>query len=303
MCSLESPAFLEQGSSVLNDKQISTTGQKAVAAANKRRGSRFVISPTFPLKAVLALIDKSGRVSSSIGSSGKVSLKAGGTAWKDWPGTLVDLSSTGANIHLNLAAVAFSDDPCRLKLSLGSYLLEIPCTVAHFRCYSQHATCGLLFDFPDAETEKAYSQLLEPVMIGTSLVPVEARRDASGRHKEQYSGKNSSLLTVWRQSPGGEVTSFDFRMNRYGVRWSTGLSELSTYGVDKEESDDSKASARPALKLKLKSAEKKEDGTPIHPLNETQDEEVRWLFCLAVSNLSQAVAADARKFLLSLVVA
>ncbi len=292
-------------------KQNTNLGNKIVLEANKRRGSRFVISPTFPLRAILSLVDRSGRANTrpstgtrpSISAIGKVNTRARSTAWKDWTATLVDLSATGANIHLNLAAVAFADDPCRIKLSLGTYQLELPCTVAHFRSYSQHATCGLVFNFPDAETEKAYFQLLEPVMIGTSLVPVEAKPDRSGRHKEQYRGKNSSLLTVWRLVPGGDVASFDFRMNDYGVRWSTGLTELSTYGIEKDAPTDAKAGARPVLKLKLKSSEKMEDGTQTHPLNEAQDEEVRWLFCLAVSNLSTAVTADVRKFLLSLVVA
>lgn len=284
-------------------KQNSNLGKKIVLEANKRRGSRFVISPTFPLKAVLSLIDKTGRGSPITSASGTENPKASGIAWKDWTATLVDLSTTGANVHLNLAAVAFSDDPCLIKLSLGGYQLELPSTVAHFRCYSQHAVCGLLFNFPDADTEKAYIQLVEPVMIGTSLVPVEAKPDRSGCHMEQYRGKNSSLLTVWRPAPGGDVTKFDFRMNDYGVHWSTGLTELSTYGVEKDAANDNKAGARPALKLRLKSSEKLEDGTPTLPLNEAQDEEVRWLFCLAVSNLSTAVAADVRKFLLSLVVA
>ncbi len=311
MCSLESSASLAQRSGVQIAKQISTSGRKAVSDANKRKGTRFVISPTFPLKAALALIDKSGRAGvklgtgtrPSIGVNGKVSTKTNSIAWKEWPGTLIDLSSTGANVHLSLAAVAFPDDACRLKLSLGSYQLELPCTVAHFRCYSLHAVCGLLFNFPDPDTEKAYYQLLEPIMIGTSLVPVEAAPDRSGHHKEQYGGKNSALLTVWRQSAGAEVISFDFRMNDYGVRWRAGLTELSTYGVEKPGSNDHKDGARPVLKLKLKTLEKTTDGTQTHPLNEAQDEEVRWLFCLAVSNLSAAVAADVRKFLLSLVVA
>ncbi len=262
-----------------------------------------MVSTTFPLKTTLALIDKSGRVGTRPSISGKAGTTAKNTAWKNWPATLANLSAKGARIHLNLAAVAFPDDPCRVKLSLGSYQLEISGTVAHFRCYSQYAMCGVLFDFPDVDTEKAYLQMFEPVVIGTSLAPIETRPDTSGRHKEQYAGKNSALLTIWRQTPGGDVTSFDFRMSRYGVRWGTGSTELSTYGVEGEKAKGSKASFRPALKLKLKSAEKHEDSVPTIPLNEAQDEEVRWLFCLAVSNLSMSVADDVRRFLQSLVVA
>lgn len=278
-------------------KEISLTGKNLIAEANKRKGSRFVINPTFPIRAKLSLVDKSGRAGTRPGFSPK----ARGIVYRDWTATLIDLSTSGANIHLNLAAVGFQDDACRVRLSLGDYHLEIPGTIVHFRCFSRYAICGLQFNFPDAETQKAYFQLLEPVIIGTSLVPVEAKPDGSGRFKEQYAGKNASLLTVWRQSPVGEVASFDFRMNRYGVRWNLGQTELITYQLEDEKT--AKASPRPVLKLKLKTPVKQENTPPILPLTEAQDEEVRWLFCLAVSNLSMAVAADLRTFLISLVVA
>jgi hypothetical protein len=277
-------------------------GKKTALGADKRKGSRYGISPTFPLKAVLALIDPNARTGSGAVSSGKLTIRSH-AAGKDWPGTLVDLSATGASVRLNLAAVAFPEDPCRIKFSLGSYQLEIPCMVAHFLCDSHFATCGVQFVFPDAETEKAYLQVLEPVIIGTSLTPDVIKPDDSGRQKEQYRGKNSSMLTVWRPFPGGEVTSFDFRMNRYGVRWSAGLSELSTYGIDESRLGGSKAGFRPPLKLKLKAPPASEGSRPNIPLTESEDEEVRWLFCLAVSNLSLSVADDVRRFLLSLVVA
>jgi hypothetical protein len=274
-------------------------GKKAAPESNKRKASRYGINPTFPVKAVLSLIDKNAH--SGVASHGKIGFKT--QAWKDWTGTLVDLSATGANMHVNLAAVAFPDDVCRLKLSLGSYKIEIPGTVAHFLCYSQYANCGVQFTFPDAESEKAYFQVLEPVIIGTSLAPVEARADNSGRHKEQYAGKNSSMLTIWRATPGGDVVSFDFRMNRYGVRWSSGLTELTPYSVDTEAPTGSKAAVRPTLKLKMRAPEKPAGGSSSAPLTEAQDEEVRWLFCLAVSNLSMSVAEDVRTFLLSTVIA
>ena len=197
MCSLVSLQFLSQVSDVLPFKQISNIGTNIAAEANKRKGSRFEINPTFPIKATISLIDRSGRASPRPGTRPSFrpstrpgfSPRAKGIAWKDWTATLVDLSTTGANLHLNLAAVGFSDDLCRVKLSLGSYHLEIPGTVVHFGCFTRHATCGLQFNFPDAETQKAYFQLLEPVVIGTSLAPVEAKPDSTGLHKEQYAGK------------------------------------------------------------------------------------------------------------------
>lgn len=264
------------------------------SGADKRKFSRYSINPAFPVKTMLSLMVKG----SGSPPPGKVTLRAGGTHWKDWPATLVDLSASGANVHVNLAAVAFPEDPCRLKLSLGSYQIEIPCTVAHFVTFTANVRCGVQFNFPDDESEKAFMQILEPIMIGTSLALVESKTDTAGRTREVYGGRNMSSLTVTRQQAGGELTSFDFKLNRFGVKWSAGLTELTTYAVE-----DERASNRPALKLKLKVPEKGQSRPPSALLTEAQDEEVRWLFCLAVYNLSLAVAADVREFLLSIVVA
>ncbi len=247
--------------------------KKADPAADRRKKARYAISPSFPLKVVLALSGEAGQDS--------------GRSWKDWPGTLVDLSASGAHIQVNLAAVAFPDSHCRIRLSLGTFKLELPGTIAHFVCSSRYGVCGVHFDFPDPGIEKAYLRVLEPVIIGASLAPVEATPGYSRRHKEEYGGKISSLLTVWRETPGSEVSGFDFRMNRYGVEW--------------ERVPGGDAGARLALRFKLSSAEKTAGGEPPVPLAETQEAEARWLFRLAASNLSPSVAADVRKLLLSLV--
>lgn len=279
-----------------------------MVAANKRMSPRFVINPTFPIRATLSLVDKSGRARPPTRPGFRTATRPGfrtktkDLAWKDWTATLIDLSTTGANLHLSLAAVGFADDSCVVKLTLGGYHLEIEGTVAHFRCFTQHARCGVAFNFPDAETQKAYLQLLEPIMIGATLAPVEAKPDRTGLHKEQYTGKNSALLTVWRQAPGGEVTSFDFRMNRYGVRWRTGLVELIPYQLEEEKPAGSQGRPRPVLRLKLRTPEKTEERPPELPLTEAQEEEVRWLFVLSISNLSACVAADLRVFFTALVV-
>ncbi|HVU16522.1 MAG TPA: PilZ domain-containing protein [Candidatus Didemnitutus sp.] len=273
-------------------------GKKPAGGPEQRKHSRYQINPTFPIKTLLSLRDKNVKLSAA--PHGRVALRVPGAGWKDWPGTLVDLSATGANIHVNLAAVAFADDPCRMKFSLGSYHIEIPASVVHFVSYSHYAVCGVQFNFPDAETERSFMQVLEPVIIGTSLAPVDPAQEGLAPGREMYAGKNSSRLVITRSPTGGELTGFDFRLNKYGVKWSSGMTELRTYGVPAETSDPAKA--KPVLKLKLKTNEKPEvSATGL--LTEVQEEEARWLFCLAVSNLAPAVAEDVRKFLLSLVVA
>ncbi len=240
-----------------------------VPAPDRRKKARYAISPSFPPKVVLALPYEDG------------------DAWKDWSATLVDLSATGAHVEVSMAAVAYPESRCRLKLSLGPFKLEIPGTIAHFVCSARLAVGGVQFSFPNQGVEKAYHRVLEPAIIGATLAPVEASQEKSVRFKEEYAGKLSARLTIWRESRGSPVCGFDFRMNRYGVE------------ADREPVGN--ASARLALKFKLGAAEETTGSGSQPPLTGTQIQEARWLYRLAASNLSPAVAADVRKLLLSLV--
>jgi hypothetical protein len=262
---------------VLLFKRILNFSKEADGPSDKRKNLRHAVGPTFPFKAVLALIGHDGEGNPIKDEEGQ-----------DWAGRLANLSGSGASIQLHSAAVGIRGEPCRFKLSLDDYVLEFPGTIAHFRSYPQYTLCGFSFNFPDFETEKSYLQILEPVSIGASLIAVEQKKvkqDTDGLLKEQYTGVGSALLNVWRQEPGNEIYSFDYRMNDYGVRWSDGMTEVEPYGV---------AKLNPAAK-------NKNTASPFVHLSETQLEEVRWLFCLAVPNLAKAVPQDVRKFMTKLV--
>jgi hypothetical protein len=244
-----------------------------------RQAPRHAVGQTFPFKAVLNLCPHDGEGNPIPGS------KNG----QDWAGRLTNLSATGANMQLHAAAAAIRGEPCIFKLNLDSYVLEIPSTIAHFRCYPQYTLCGFSFIYPNFETQKAYLQILEPVAIGASLAPVDRKlvqQDDSGLPVEQFAGHSQTLLTVWRQPDGGGIHGFDLRMNLYGVRWSNGMTELDTYGVIQPTVAPGKRSTR---------------APETRRLTELQQEDVRWLFCLAVPNLSKAVPIDVRKFLGKLV--
>ncbi len=236
---------------------------------DRRRKARYAISPSFPLKVVLALPDEDG------------------DSWKDWSATLVDLSATGAHVEVSMAAVAYPESHCRLKLSLGTFKLEIPGTIAHFICSARLAVGGMQFSFPSQGIEKTYHKVLEPAIIGATLAPVEVSQENSVRYREEYVGKLSARLAIWRERRESPVVGFDFRMNRYGVE------------ADREPGGD--ASARLALKFKLGAAEETTGSGSQPPLTGVQIQEARWLYRLAASNLSAAVAPEVRKLLLSLV--
>ncbi|MFI5335394.1 MAG: PilZ domain-containing protein [Opitutales bacterium] len=258
-------------------KRILKFDKEAEEAPNeKRKLQRYAVGPTFPFKAVLNLLlhDGEGAVNTNDRNG------------QDWAGKLVNLSTSGASIQVHPAAAASRGEPCQLKFSLDAYQLDLPATVAHFWNYRDHSLCGIAFSFPDSETQRAYLQLLQPVVIGASLTPVDTvkvKQDAPGLKKEQFVGHSVTLLTIWRDAAAGGVHSFDFRMNRYGVRWTTGMEELDIYGL---------AADAPVAK---------EAATAVVKLTAAQQEDVRWLFCLAVPNLAKTVPLDVRKFLSQLV--
>lgn len=237
---------------------------------DKRKATRYPVGADFPLKTVVNLFGRD--------SAGKLLESPDGTGC-DWTGRMLNLSATGASMRLPNSAIARRGEFCRLKFSIGDSVLEIPANVAHFKVHSTHAVVGLVLNFPDEEILAAYRQLLQPVIVGSSLKaidPGKVRQDTPGFHKEEFGG-DSSHLVLWRA--GGEqgaLQGFDFRMAGYGVRWTQGMPELDTYGVVAG-SDD-----------------------PVE-LTAAQQVEVRWLFCLAVPNLPKAVPADVREFLRQLV--
>jgi hypothetical protein len=237
-----------------------TPDNKPESAADRRKKPRFAVSPSFLLDATLALPDETGE------------------KWKDYPATLVDLSATGAHIQVSLAAVAFPEGRCRLRLTRGKFKLEIPGNVAHFVGASRLAVGGMLLYFPDPGVEKAYHRVLEPVIIGASLAPAEGSQEFSTRYKEEYAGKLSSRLTVFRENKDAGISGFDFRMNHYGVEAERAPGDAPDAKLTLKFRDTSAGAAR---------------------LAETQDQEARWLFRLAASNLSTKVPAEVRKLLLA----
>jgi hypothetical protein len=260
---------------VLLFKRILNFSKAVVYRREKRKDQRSAAGHPFPFKTVLTVLghDSEGRT---------VQQDSQGV---DWAGRLANLSASGASIHLHSAATGARGDRCRFSFSRDDYLLSIPGTIAYFRAYPQYMLCGLKFNFNNFDTRKAYLQLLEPVIVGASLAPVDAKKvnqDSAGLHKLQFKGSTPALLTVWRQAPGGKLHSFDFRMNDYGVRWSEGMPEVEAYGMETLNSSGRKTAP------------------PYLPLTTAQLKEVRWLFRLAVPNLSEAVPRDIRKFMASL---
>jgi len=236
---------------------------------NRRRRPRYAVSDNCRLRAALTLWSESAG-----GSAG---------AKKDWSGTLVDLSATGAHIQISLAAVAYPGNNCVLKLGSGAVKIEIPGFIAHYVCAARYSVCGVSFDFAYPGVEKAYQRIFEVIVASAMLTAGPAGADAAGRHREAYDGANSARLLVWRDRIGGAVTGFDFTMSRY----SAVLPEV--------EGD----TARIKESVRFKPTSSTGGDTPSF-LSRTQEADARWEFAIAASNLPAAVPADLRKFFLAL---
>jgi hypothetical protein len=247
-------------------KKILNSRSESTSAKEKRLGSRFPVSPDFPVKAQVCLIgrDGSGRVTSKNIDDGRY-----------WAGKLVNVSSGGAQVSIPASAIASRGEPSTLKLSVGEDSLELPAEVAHFKPDSNGARVGVIIKFKDETSRKAYLQLIEPVAMGSSLAPVaptKVKQDVPGLSKQQYAGDANCTLSVWRRMETAGLYGFEIVMQDYVVRWSEGQSEM----------DIQRAGAGKAL-------------------TEAQRVEVQWLFCLTVPNISEDVPGDVREFLGQLV--
>jgi len=273
MTELEPAPQLPYPSPVLLFKKI-LNFKKEGGLGDKRGATRYPVGAKYPLKAKVTLVGRDGE--------GQV-LKADDNRAMDWGGQLVNMSSGGVSMRLHPAAMGERGENCRLKLELDHKLFEIDASVAHFWSGPQYATCGVALKFPDAHTQKAFRQLVEPVALGAILQLVDPKaveQDAPGLQKEQYAGDEDILLTVWRDESGKVIEHFEVLTHDYYIRGSAQTPGLQI--GSQEGAKDATKGTRPA--------------TPGH-LKPTQLSEVRQLFQLIVPNLSKTVPADVRAFL------
>ena len=243
--------------------RILNFNQEAVRQREQRRSQRYPAGAAFPLQASLAM---SGRTSEAV-----------------WDGRVTDISAHGISVLLPLTADAVRGETCSVHLSMEDQELTVPGTVANLRPQNDHAICGLELQFSDFPARKSYMQLLEAVAFGAMLVPADSRfirQDGSGLHKEKYSGEADSELILWRQSPGGPIDSFEFRMNDYFVRGSRHAAVLEIFSQEAVQDGNKAGYSAPALHLAT-----------------SAQEEIRRLYRWAVPNLTAAIPGDVRSFL------
>ncbi|HEX2860160.1 MAG TPA: PilZ domain-containing protein, partial [Lacunisphaera sp.] len=211
-CRLDAHRHSSSAENVLLFKRILNFKKAEAENADKRGAKRYPVGVKSTIKAKLTLPPRDGEGNRVPGKSVPM----------DWGGQLADLSNSGASIRLHPAALAESGDATWLKLELDHQLFELEGRIAHFRTAQQHVVCGVILNFPDSHTRKAYLQLMEPVVIGSTLAPggSEPVRDQSGLLREQYTGESDVRLSVWREDSGKSPRFFEMIVHNFQIRGS-----------------------------------------------------------------------------------
>jgi len=200
---------------------------------------------------------------------------------KDWPGTLVDMSTGGAHIQISLGAVAYTGDTCVLTLTHGGVKTEMRGVLAHYVCSARHSVCGVKFDTFSSGWDKAYQLYFKAIVASATLKGGTSDSDRPGQYREEYRGPGHTKLVVYRDNkPERLIMGFDYTMARYAAA-------LATAGADMFKN-------KAEVGFRAAPAEKGDTGMA---LSHAQEAEARWEFSLAASNLPETIAPDIRKFL------
>jgi hypothetical protein len=165
---------------------------------NHRLNQRYQPGPDFPLTATLTL--------------------SGGA----WTSVIRNISGAGLGLRVDPHTTLAAGQSARVGLELDRHHLDIRARIAHLQPGEDGVLAGLELKFDDFPTQKAYLELLHPIVIGQSLQPVDAHlvtQDEPRFIKQSYQGESGFSLTVRREDTAGEpLHSVEFRLNDYTWR-------------------------------------------------------------------------------------
>jgi hypothetical protein len=148
---------------------------------------------------------------------------------RDFPGSLRDVSTTGAGVRLAATAWAARGDRAVLVIPLDDRKLEIPGTVAHFTVFPDYAVAGLFFQFSEIQPQREYLELFAAVASGATLGAIDATRQPrpeAERSMERYRADGGTRLNVWRHGTTRTPDQFELAMGDHLYRGSTDGSAL-----------------------------------------------------------------------------
>lgn len=226
----------------------------------QRLNRRYTPGATFPLQAMLQL------------------------AGRNWPARVPNLSGNGIGLLLaDREARAAVDQDGRVLLTLGDHRLELDGRIAHAAPHDGGLYCGVGLKFGDFLGQKAYLQLLQPVVIGQSLRPVPAgvvMQNEPQFIKQVFHSDTDAMLTAWLdKSPGTPLHSFEFQMHDYFCRADMRSGVLEAYRREATDSHKGKLT------------------NPVFDTSGGLNEELRRMFRWILPNLSPEVPDDVRALL------
>jgi len=226
----------------------------------ERRGKpRYPVSPLFQATATLTV------------ESGDVSRLADVGSLPGWSGKcrLLDCSEQGVRIQLEPSYKIPAGDLRGLRLKVQEFGLNVPCRIANMNEQANGVIFGLMLDFDSEAAFDAYWQLLEVVVLGSSLKlhTKTIKPDESGYFVEHYACSRPARLSIWRHPHSQEISAFEFRLKRQVARAIVGNH----------------------LECMLAPGDR-----PVPPAMQV---EIKRLFSWIASNLSQTMPVDVREVL------
>jgi hypothetical protein len=245
---------------VLLFRRIFDFKKSHVPQLEHRLNQRYIPGAIFPLRATLHV------------------------AGRDWPGRVQDISASGIGLLFTRDDALTAGLSGRMRLELDHHRLEAKAVITHAELRRDGRLCGIGLEFDDFTIQKAYLQLLQPIAIGSTLLPVAADLVVQNEPrftKLSFRGESNSVLSVWRENEGaGDFQSFEFMMQDYFVRADAKQRVLEVFLR-------SQIDRPPQLKV----------SAPVFDPAGSVNGEVRQLFRWIVPNLPKAVPADVRDFL------
>ncbi len=225
----------------------------------QRLNQRYTPGAAFPLQAVLQF------------------------AGHNWPTRVLNISGNGIGLLLaDRETRAAIDQDGRVLLTLGDHRLELDGRIAHAAPHDRGFYCGVGLKFGDFLRQKAYLQLLQPVVIGQSLKPVPAGAVMQNEPqflKQVFHSDTDAMLTVWLDKSPAPFHSFEFQMHDYFCRADMRSGVLETYRREATDSHKGKLT------------------NPVFDTSGGLNEEIRRIFRWILPNLSPELPDDVRAFL------
>jgi hypothetical protein len=202
---------------------------------------------------------------------------------RDWPAAVQNVSGGGVGLFVGSDAALTDGQIAQVRLVLAEHLLELDARLAHRKPQEKGIYCGMQFTFADSAAQKAYLQLLQPIIIGQSLKPVPADRVIQNEPqfiKQVYRGESDSVLTVWlANTTGTPLHSFEFQVHDYFCRATLQFGVLEVHGSETVDAQKAKMT------------------NPVFDTSGGLEGEIRQLFRWIVPNLASTIPEDVRVML------